>query len=203
MAEAEAAPSQQSQNTRNLKKHASRYGMAVVAALTLFGAAHTWATSSGWPIAFASGLAAALIAGMVLSSIFHEWGHYTGAALAGSNIRILEEPANNYFFLGFNPRKNSKRQALWLTWGGIGGSWLLVLLIALLIPLNNWMSAVLLATAVGRAVNASVFEVPIAMQTRSGKDFKEALNARLASPGVVQAPGLAVGLGLLALGLVQ
>lgn len=195
----EEAAERRSRNFVNLKKHAAVYGIAAMASLILFGAAHTWATSSGWPVALVAGVAAAFIASMVLSSIFHEWGHYAGAALSGSTIKIADQPSDYYFFLGFNPKANSTRQALWMTWGGLSGSWLLVLAIALLIPMDSWMSAVLLATVIGRAVNASVFEVPIAWRTHQGHDFKEALKARLASPGTVNAPGLIVGLALVAL----
>lgn len=183
-------------NLANLKKHGAMYGLAVVASLTLFGAAHTWASSSGWALATWTGVAAAFAAGMVLSSIFHEWGHYAGAALSGSTIKIADQPSNYFFFLGFNPKVNSTGQALWMTWGGLSGSWLLVLGTALLVPLDSLMSAVLLATAVGRAVNASVFEMPIAWRTQQGHDFKTALNERLASPGTVNMPGLLVGLVL-------
>ena len=195
----EQSASRRLQNTANLKKHAATFGIAAVASLVLFGAAHTWATSSGLTIALVAGIAAAFIAGMVLSSIFHEWGHYSGAALAGSTIKIADQPSDYFFFLGFNPKSNSVEQALWMTWGGLSGSWLLVLIVALLVPMDSWISAVLLATVVGRAVNASIFEVPIAWQTHRGLDFKDALNARLASPGTVNAPGLIVGLALVAL----
>jgi hypothetical protein len=197
--QSEEAANRASKNIENLKKHAAVYGIAAVASLILFGAAHTWATSSGWPVALVAGVAAAFIASMVLSSIFHEWGHYAGAALSGSSIKIADQPSGYFFFLGFNPKANSTRQALWMTWGGLSGSWLLVLAVVLLIPMDSWISAVLLATAIGRAVNASIFEMPIAWRTHQGHDFKETLNARLASPGTVNAPGLIVGLALVAL----
>lgn len=207
-AKTQAEPTQQqsaesadraAKNIANLKKHAAVYGIAAVASLVLFGAAYTWATTSGWPIAVVAGVAAAFIAGMVLSSIFHEWGHYAGAALSGSSIKIADQPSNYFFFLGFNPKSNSTRQALWMTWGGLSGSWLLVLAVGLLVPMGSWIAAVLLATVAGRAVNASVFEMPIAWRTYQGHDFKEALKARLASPGTVNAPGLVVGLALVVL----
>lgn len=201
MAEATDQLSQSTKNAANLKKLAAIYGVAAVASLTLFGAAHTWAASSGLSIALVTGIAAAFIAGMVLSSIFHEWGHYAGAALSGSTIKIADQPSDYYFFLGFNPKKNSPRQALWMTWGGLTGSWLLVLGVLTLVPLNSWMSAVLLATAVGRAVNASYFEVPIAWRTQQGHDFKQALSDRLESPGTVKTPGLIIGMGMMAVGL--
>jgi len=201
MAEAHTTTSEseiKSRNAANLKKHAYMYGLAVIASLTLFGAAHTWASASGWALATGTGIAAAIATGMVLSSIFHEWGHYSGAALSGSTIKIADTPSNYYFFLGFNPKANTVTQALWMTWGGLIGSWLLALLVLLLVPMDSWMSAALLATAVGRAVNASVFEVPIALRTMRGDDFKTALKERQAAPGVVQFPGLMVGLALAA-----
>jgi len=197
MVELSDPASQRTKNIANLRKHATVFGIAAVASLTLFGAAHTWASTSGWSLAVATGIAAAFIAGMVLSSIFHEWGHYAGAALSGSTIKIADQPSDYYFFLGFNPKKNSKRQALWMTWGGLSGSWLLVVGVLALVPMNSWMSAVLLATVVGRAVNASYFEMPIAWRTQQGHDFKQALNDRLQSPGTVNTPGLIVGLALL------
>ena len=201
MAEATDQLSQSTKNAANLKKLAAIYGVAAVASLTLFGAAHTWAASSGLSIALVTGIAAAFIAGMVLSSIFHEWGHYAGAALSGSTIKIADQPSDYYFFLGFNPKKNSTRQALWMTWGGLAGSWLLVLGVVTLVPLNSWMSVVLLATVAGRAVNASYFEMPIAWRTQQGHDFKQALSDRLESPGTIKTPGVLVGLGMMAVGL--
>ena len=175
------------------------YGVAAVASLALFGAGHTWAATSGWLLAMGTGVAAAIVAGMVLSSITHEWGHYSGAALSKSALKITAEPVNYFFFLNFDANNNSTRQALWMSWGGLAGSWLLVLAIALLVPLDSWVSAALLATVLGRAVNASVFEVPIALRTRRSRNFKQELADQLESPGIVKVPGLVVGLAFLAL----
>ena len=199
MSEAQTTNERDAMNQVHLKKHAVLYGLVVVASLSLFGAGHTWASSSGWGLAVVTGVASAFAAATVLSSIFHEWSHYAGAALSGSTIKIADKPSNYYFFLGFNPKANSARQALWMTWGGLSGSWLLVLGVAVLVPMDSWVSAMFLATAAGLAVNASVFEVPIAWRTHRGEDFKTALNERLDSPGVVSVPGVIAGLALFGL----
>ena len=197
ISEAVPEPTQEAErrasNAKNLKKMAALYGSAVVAALALYGAAQTWAAATGLLIASITAIAAAVVAGNVLSGIFHEWGHFSGAALAGSKIKIPETPSDLYFFLGFDVKANSTRQALWLTWGGLSGSWLLVVLVALLIPLGSWGGAILLATVFGRAVNASVFEIPVALRTRKSENFRQELKDQLASPGIVQLPGLIAG----------
>lgn len=187
------------ESAANLKKMAMIYGVATVAALTLFGAAHTWAAASSWALASFTSIMAAFVTGMVLAGIFHEWGHYSGAALSGSTLKVTEQPVDYFFFLNFDVNKNSTRQALWMSWGGLAGSWLLVVSTALLVPLDSWASAVLLATVIGRAINASVFEVPIARRTKQSENFKQELADQLRSPGIVKAPGVIAGLVVFAL----
>jgi len=77
---------------------------------------------------------------------------------------------------------------------GLAGSWLLLVVLAIGVPLDSLASAALVATVLGQAVNASVFEVPIVLRTRETGDFEQALYDRLDSPGVVKTPGLVVGL---------
>jgi hypothetical protein len=94
----------------------------------------------------------------------------------------------------FDIAANSARQAIWMSWGGLAGSWLLPAALVLLVPVDSLASAALIATALGQAVNASVFELPIVLRTRETGDFDKALSDRLDSPGVVKMPGLVVGL---------
>ena len=51
-------------------------------ALTLWGAAATWAQLTGWAVAHFAAIANALVAGFVLPSVVHEWGHFAGARLS-------------------------------------------------------------------------------------------------------------------------
>jgi hypothetical protein len=186
------------QDLANLKKIGSWHAAAVIAALTLFGAAHTWADASGWLLAQATAVAAAFLAGMVLGPLFHEWGHFAGARLSGALSPVLKTPYRLFFMFRFDMQANNLRQAQWLSWGGITGSWLLVILLLILVPMDGWASAVLLATAIGRAVNASVFEVPVVLRTRQSGEFERELTERLKSPGVRQTPGLIAGVIVLA-----
>jgi hypothetical protein len=182
------------QNLKNLKKVGTLHFTAVVAALTLFGAANVWALSSGVALALVVSVAAAYIAGTVLSGIIHEYGHYSGAVLAGSPHKVLEKPARYFFMFNFDMKEGTTRQALWMSWGGVLGSWLLVVGLFLLLPMDGWASAALIGTVLGNAVNASVFEVPVIMQTRQTGEFEKALYGRLESPGLVKMPGLVAGL---------
>jgi hypothetical protein len=191
---AEQPKSQAEKNRENLKAVGAIHGAAVVAALTLFGAAHTWASVSGWSLAAATAVAAALIAGVVVSSIAHEWGHFAGTALSGASYRVARKPVNYFFMFNFDMSANSTRQALWLSWGGLAGSWMVFAALLVLVPMDSWASAALVATVLGQAVNASVFEVPVIVRTRQSGEFEKELMNRLDSPGVVRMPGLIVGL---------
>lgn len=182
------------QNLENLKKVGTVHFVAVIAALTLFGAADTWALSSGLGLAVGVAVAAAYIAGTVLSGIIHEYGHYSGAVLSGAPHKVLEKPARYFFMFNFDMKAGSTRQALWMSWGGILGSWLLVVALFLLLPMGGWASAALVATVLGNAVNASVFEVPVIQKTMQTGEFEKALYGRLESPGLVKMPGIVIGL---------
>ncbi len=182
------------QNLKNLKKVGTLHFVAVVAALTLFGAAHTWAASSGLALALVVAVAAAYIAGTVLSGIVHEYGHYTGTVLSGAPHKVLEKPARYFFMFNFDMKEGTTKQALWLSWGGVLGSWLLVVGLFLALPMDGWASAALVATVLGNAVNASVFEVPVIRKTMATGEFEKALYGRLESPGLVKMPGIIAGL---------
>ena len=193
-AASEEATNLRKENLKNLKKVGTLHFVAVIAALTLFGAAHTWALSSGIALALVVSVAAAYIAGTVLSGILHEYGHFSGAALSGAPHKVLEKPARYFFMFNFDMKAGSTTQAIWMSWGGLLGSWLLVAGLFLLLPMNGWAPAALVATALGNAVNASAFEVPVIMQTRATGEFEKALYGRLESPGLVKMPGIVAGL---------
>ncbi len=182
------------ENLKNLKKVGTLHFVAVVAALTLFGAANTWALSSGLALALVVSVAAAYIAGTILSGIVHEYGHYSGTVLSGAPHKVLAKPARYFFMFNFDMKEGSTRQALWLSWGGVLGSWLLVVGLFLLLPMDGWAAAALIGTVLGNAVNASIFEVPVILQTRRTGEFEKALYGRLESPGLVRMPGLIAGL---------
>jgi hypothetical protein len=79
----------------------------------------------------------------------------------------------------FSFEKNDTRQFLWMSWGGILVPWALVLLTPLLVPIDNASRALLLATFVTRAVQISMFEVPVVMRTRRGGEPRAELGRQL------------------------
>ena len=177
-----------------MKRIGGWHASAVVAALTLFGAAYTWAAFSGWMLAEIVSVAAAVVAAMVMSSIVHEWGHFAAARLSGAISPVLSKPRRLYFMFNFDMQSNSVKQAVWMSWGGLIGSWSLVVALFVLVPLNSLAAAALIATLTGRAVNATVFEFPIIQRTTKSGEFEKELKAQLDDPGLVRMPGLVVGL---------
>ncbi len=163
----------------NLKKVGLVHFLAVMAALTLWGAADSWASVSGWWLARAAAVINAIIAATVIAGIVHEWGHYTGARLAGSVTRAFKKPAGYFFIFDFPFDANDSRQFLSMSWGGILAPWLLVLLIAASVPIDNPSRAMLVAVLVMRAAQASFFEIPVVLRTAGGGDPKAELERRL------------------------
>lgn len=163
----------------NLKKVGRIHGVALLAALTLWGAADTWAAVSGWGLATVVAIANAALAATAITGILHEWGHYAGARLAGSTAHALEKPVNYFFMFNFPFDQNDTRQFLWMSWGGILTPWLLVLLTLILIPIDNASRAMLLAVFVMRAVQVALFEVPVATRARNSRAPQKELERQL------------------------
>jgi hypothetical protein len=180
----------------NLRNVAALHAVMVMGALTLWGAADAWATVSGWGLAHFAALANAVIAGFVISSTLHEWGHFAGARLSGAVSPVLEKPVRYFFMFNFSFEKNDKSQFLWMSWGGILVPWALALLTLFLIPIDTASRALLLATFVTRAVQVSMFEVPVVMRTRDGGDPREELGRQL-EIGFVRGRWVGVAVGAL------
>jgi hypothetical protein len=168
-------------------------------ALTLWGAADAWSSVSGLAIAWLASIANALIAGFVVTSILHEWGHFAAARLAGAVSPALEKPRNHFFIFDFSFEKNDTRQFVWMSWGGILVPWALVLAVLLLVPLDDAGRIVLFATFVARAVAISLFEVPVVRGAMAGGDPRSELGRRLPALKKSFATGNAVGVAVAAL----
>lgn len=185
--------SEQAKDLARMRRIGGWHASAVLAALTLFGAGNLWAIESQLLLAHVVALGNAYLAATVMASIFHEWGHFAGAKLAGSIAPVRKKPARFYFMFEFDMENNSARQFLWMSAGGISANWALALLAALLVPLNTYAGALLFAALVGRAVNVSYFEVPIFLRTQETGNPKNELQHQLDTVGLRQWPGLIVG----------
>lgn len=163
----------------NLKSVAAIHFVVVMGALTLWGAADAWAVLTGWGVAWAVAVANAVIAGYVVSSTLHEWGHYLGARLSGAVAPARDKPVRYFFMFDFPFEHNDVRQFLWMSLGGILVPWALVLCVPLLVPVDNASRAMLLAVFVTRAVQISLFEVPVVRRTWAGGEPRAELGRQL------------------------
>ncbi len=177
-----------------LKRIGALHFVMVMGALTLWGAADAWATTSGWGLAQVAALANAVIAGTVIANTLHEWGHFAGARLSGAFAPALEKPVRYFFMFDFSFEKNDRGQFAWMSWGGILVPWALVALVAWLVPIDTASRALLLAVFVTRAVQVSVFEVPVVRRASAGGDPREELGRELTTGfGRSRYVGLAAG----------
>ncbi len=176
-----------------MRRIGSWHATAVLVALTLYGAADWWANQSGMVLAHIVALGNAFVAGSVISSLVHEWGHLLGARLSGAKSPVAPKPIRFYFMFNFDMTNNSVKQFTWMSLGGIVANWVLVVVLLLLVPIDTWAGALLIATALGKAVNVAVFEVPIVLRTQESGEADEELQAQLKDPGLQRIPGLIVG----------
>ena len=183
----------------NLKKIGAFHFALVMGALTLWGAAVAWAQVTGWVIAEVAAVANAVIAGTVLASTLHEWGHFTGARMASAPSPVLDAPRNHFFMFDFKMADATTRQFAWMSWGGILVPWLLVAGAALLVPLELTAGAALFATLVAKAVGASAFEVPIVQDATASGDHQAAFGRGLGALDSAGRVGHLVGLAVFAL----
>ncbi len=160
-------------------KHVATYhGIAALALVTLWAAADTWYLATDLLIANIISILNALVAGSFLASLFHEWGHFSGARISKSYSPIVREVKNQFMF-GFNFEKNNTRQFLAMSIGGPIGNWLLVILVILLVPIDNPGRVTLLAMTVAKAISVCIFEIPIILRTISGGDPQSELDTQL------------------------
>ncbi len=156
------------------------HGIAALALLSLFAAADTWYVTTGLMVANIISILNALVAGAFLASLFHEWGHFSGARLAKSYSPIVRE-VKGIFMFGFSYEKNTSNQFLSMSMGGPAGNWLLVALVFIFLPMDTPGRVTLLAMVVAKAVSVCVFEIPIILNTRNGGDPESEVNRQLSN----------------------
>ncbi|MBH80139.1 MAG: hypothetical protein CMQ49_06490 [Gammaproteobacteria bacterium] len=84
---------------------------------TLLWTIHAWHSGSGvWIAALASCLLG-FLGGYVLCYVYHEWGHLIGARLAGGQMPLA--PYAGPIIGLFDLNRHSRRQFLFLSWGGV------------------------------------------------------------------------------------
>ena len=146
------------------QKHAA----FVLGSLSLWGVSDYWANETDLTLAHGLALINSLVAGTIIASILHEWGHFLGARLSSSNAPLLEKTFS-FFFFNFKDEGNTKSQFLKMSLGGPIANWSLVIGFFFLLPLETWSQILLLATMLSIAVSVSIFEIPIMFRLREGE----------------------------------
>ncbi len=163
---------------QRFKQAATYHGIAALALVLLWAAADTWYTVTNLFIANLLSVITALVAGTWLSSLVHEWGHFTGARLAKSYSPIVPE-VKGVFMFGFNHARNTRNQFLAMSLGGPIANWSLVIAILVFIPMDNLGRAALLGITFAKAVSVCVFELPIISRVMNGADPQTEIDVQL------------------------
>lgn len=173
---------EKARDRNRLKEVATRHAAAFLAAMTLWGAADAWASSSGWMLANLVALLNAIFAGVSMSYLAHEWGHFAGARFSGGVSPVLKKP-RSFFMFDFKHDKSTRGQFLAMSAGGPITNWILVISLLIVIPMETASQAMLLAATTAIAVSVSVFEVPVIRGVMYGQAPEESIRRRLEKVG--------------------
>lgn len=176
------SPQAAAADRRRLLTQAGWHLAAAVSAVMLWGAGDSWRIVSGLAAASFMAAVASVVFGIVMTLIVHEWCHFAGARASGAISPVKAKPALLMF--DFDYTNNSVRQFLVMSVGGSVGNWLLVLLVAWLIPIDSASRALLLAVTAAMAVYVAILEWPIIAAVRRGVAPGTALAEGFGKPGV-------------------
>jgi len=139
---------------------ARRDGAIALGALTLFGAADAWHVATGLGLAAVLALADAVVVGIVLGALAHEWGHFAGARWAGG-IAPTRDIRSLFPIFDLDLHASDPAAFRAMSVGGNLAHWSLVLTVLVFVPLDSAGRVALLASTFGFAVSASATEFPI------------------------------------------
>lgn len=142
-------------------------GLAL-AALTIWGAADTWAIASGLWLAKIVAVGNGILVGVLIGFLFHEWGHFAGAYWSGAKALRLTYGKVDELRYDFDLTANTQRQFQWMGFGGNIAHWSLFALALILVPLDTPSRSAFVAATLGFALFASLTEWPIIARVSSG-----------------------------------
>ena len=159
-------------SSANLLKLIVTHYAVGVGVLAIWAAADSWYLLTSLTMANVLSMATAILAGVVVSTLIHEWCHFFGAIFSGASYNI---PAKvGLFVFDYQFEKNSVKQFLWMSIGGQIGGVLAVLLLYFSLPIDNSGRIMLISAAIGSAVFAGLIEWPVIMRARvSGEPQQE------------------------------
>jgi hypothetical protein len=146
---------------------AQRDGAIALAALSLWAAADAWYAGTGLTAAALLSVLDGLAVGYGLGLLAHEWGHFAGARWGGGIAPTTK--VTQLFPIFLLDMQNSPQLAFRAM--GVGGNvahWSLVVLFALLIPLDAPGRVALVCGAFAFAFGASLTEFPVIQRSFAG-----------------------------------
>ena len=170
----------------------------VFAALSIWAAADTWYAVTGLWLAQAVAIGDAILVGLLLTALFHEWGHYVGARSAGANVCRVIPKSLSLFRFKFDYAENDHNQFHRMTYGGHIGHWAITLLIFFALPMDTLSRIALVGGMLGFVAFATFLEYHILRDTWDGADPGKRL-AALTEKDFQQAAGVGALVGLFAI----
>jgi hypothetical protein len=160
----DAQPAPKLSDADKLFMHALTHFLIAIAVLAAWAAADSWYLLTELALANFLSIATAAVAGVVISTLIHEWFHYAGAKFSGSSYRI---PAKRGLFVyDFDFKKSSEAQFNMMSYAGQLGSIASVILLFTLVPADNPGRAMLIAGAIGATLFGGSIEWPVLMRVK-------------------------------------
>lgn len=146
---------------------ALRDGAVALAGLSLFAAADAWYAQTGLALAKLIGVLDGVAVGAGLGVLAHEWGHFAGARWAGG-IAPTGKLTRFFPMFDFDMQRSDPGAFRAMSIAGNAAHWSLVLLLAILLPLDTAPRQALLCAAFAFAFGASLTEFPVIRRAFEG-----------------------------------
>lgn len=160
----DAQPAPTLSDADKLFMHALTHFLIATMVLALWAAADSWYLLTELALANVLSIATAAVAGVVISTLIHEWFHYAGAKFSGSSYKI---PAKRGLFVyDFDFKNSSEAQFNIMSYAGQLGSIVSVILLFMLVPTDNSGRAMLIAGAIGATIFGGSIEWPVLMRVK-------------------------------------
>jgi hypothetical protein len=138
------------------------------AVLALWAAADAWQAVTGLFAAALLSVVLAVPAGLVFSTLVHEWFHFLGARLGGARYAV---PARfGLFVFDFDYRASSVQSFRLMSYGGQAGSVVAVLLVWFALPMDTAGRVMLFCAAIGSGAFGALIEWPVLGRVAAGMD---------------------------------
>jgi hypothetical protein len=139
-----------------------------LAAFTMWAAADAWQQLTQLRVAGLLSVCTAIVAGITVVTVMHEWGHYAGVLLCGVRHTVSQSLGRIVFH--FDYERIPLRSYVFASWCGQAGSWFAVILLSLVVPLDTAGREMLACAAIGTAVFVGLVEVPIIVRTWQSRE---------------------------------